>query len=96
MHVLHHVIKKQHKSLIDKLIYVAAILQPLMTLPQIIQIYSSHNVVGISLATWSGYAILGLLFLAYGIKHRLVPIIVTQVLWFTLQTGVVIGILRYG
>lgn len=82
-------------GVIDKVVYVAAILQPLMTIPQVVQIYTTHNVSGISLWTWLAYAILGLAFLAYGIKYHLWPIALTQVLWFILQMSVVVGILLY-
>ncbi len=89
------ILKFHRKSWVDKAVYVAAILQPLMTIPQVIQIYSTHNVAGVSLVTWLAYAILGLAFLAYGIKYRLWPIAITQILWFVLQMSVVVGVFLY-
>lgn len=87
-----HKTQKQSGTLY-RLTLVAAVVQPLMTVPQVMQLYTTHDASGLSLATWLGYAVIGLVFLAYGIKYRLVPIATTQILWFVLQMSVVIGIL---
>jgi uncharacterized protein with PQ loop repeat len=82
-------------SVIDMLVNIAAVIHPLTALPQVYDIYSSHNVAGISLWTWLGFMLIGFVFLAYGISHRLKPIILTQVLWFIIDLAVIIGILLY-
>lgn len=79
-------------SVLYKMTLVAAVLQPLMTLPQAVQLYTSQDAQGLSLFTWLGYTMFGLIFLAYSIQFRLKPIIVQQSLWFVLQSSVVIGI----
>lgn len=83
------------KSFLYRLTLVAAIVQPLTTIPQVYKVYSTHNVAGLSLFTWLGYALVGLVFLAYGIKYKLKPIYLTQIIWFSLQMSIVIGILIY-
>lgn len=75
---------------------VAGILQPLITLPQIIHIYSSQSAADVSLLTWIGYLIFGIIFLIYGIVFRLKPIWVGQIIWVTMQLITVIGIIIYG
>lgn len=82
--------------LTERLALVAGVLQPLMTLPQVLVIFMHHRAADVSLVTWLGYLLLGLPFLAYGITHRLRPIIVTQALYIVLQATVVIGVLLYG
>lgn len=74
---------------------VAAVIHPLTALPQIYKIYSTQNASGVSLWTWVGFMLLGLIFLAYGIVHKIKPFIVTQVLWFIVDFAVVIGVLLY-
>lgn len=74
---------------------VAAVLHPLTAIPQVYSIYSTHDVSGISLLTWLGFMLLGLVFLAYGILHKIKPFIVTQVLWFIVDFLIVIGVLLY-
>ncbi len=88
--------KTNYKKLTEKLAVVAAVLQPLMTLPQVWQIYTTKDATGVSLITWLGFAFFGLVFLAYGIANNLRPIWLAQTLWFVLQMSVVIGILLYG
>jgi uncharacterized protein with PQ loop repeat len=75
---------------------VAGILQPLITLPQIIQIYSSQSATDVSLLTWTGYLIFGIIFLIYGIVYRLKPIWIGQIIWVTMQLITVTGIIIYG
>lgn len=83
------------KTDIYKLTLVAAFVQPLMTVPQVVQLYKTQNSSGLSLLTWLGYAVVGLVFLAYGIAYKLKPIAITQVLWFSLQMSIVVGILLF-
>ena len=94
-HLYKHLSIKKRKTVIDKLMSVAAVVHPLTAVPQVISIYTSHNVSGISLVTWLGFMILGLIFLAYGVLHHIRPFIVTQVLWFIVDFLVVIGVLIY-
>ena len=88
-------IPAQHKREIENFALVAGILQPFITLPQIITIFSSQSAKDVSLLTWVGYLIFGIIFLVYGIVFNLKPIWVGQIIWVTMQTIIVIGILLY-
>jgi uncharacterized protein with PQ loop repeat len=90
-----HLRRKKQLAAVDHLMSVAAVLHPLSALPQIIKIYSSQDVIGISLWTWLGFMLLGLIFLTYGIAHKIKPFILTQLLWFIVDFLVVIGVLIY-
>jgi uncharacterized protein with PQ loop repeat len=94
-HLYRHMTKKQRRTMVDHLMSVAAIAHPLTALPQVYSIYTTRNVSGISLVTWLGFMLLGLVFWAYSIIHRIKPFIVTQTLWFIVDLLVVIGILLY-
>lgn len=85
-----------HKRRIEKFALVAGIVQPLITLPQIVGIYSSRSAVDVSLLTWVGYLLFGITFLIYGIAFKLKPIWIGQIIWVSMQTIVVVGILLYG
>lgn len=87
---------KQRTLIVDKLMLIAAVAHPLSGLPQIIQIYTTQNVQGVSVATWLGFMVLGIVYLYYGILHKLKPIIITQVLWFIVDLAIVLGVLLYG
>ncbi len=87
---------KRSRAIIDKLMVVAAVLHPLMTLPQVIKIYSTQSAKDLSLLTWVMYFMLGLIFLLYALAHKIKPLIVTQVLWGLMDGAIFIGILLYG
>jgi VIT1/CCC1 family predicted Fe2+/Mn2+ transporter len=38
---------------------------------------------------------LGIVFLAYGLLHKIKPMIVTQVLWFVLDAAILTGVVLY-
>lgn len=80
---------------IDSLMSIAAVIHPLTAVPQVYAIYTTHNVSGVSLWTWLGFMTLGLIFLAYGILHKIKPFIITQVLWFIVDFLVVIGVFLF-
>jgi len=84
------------KDLMDKLIYVAAILGPLLTIPQIMKIWVDKNAGGVSMITWVAYLIGGIFWLIYGIMHKEKPIIIANILWILMEILVIIGIWIYG
>lgn len=88
--------KRDYKKITERIALIAGVFQPLMTIPQVWKVYTTHSVAGLSIITWVGYCVLGLAFLAYGLAHHLKPVWITQILWFTLQMSVVVGILIYG
>lgn len=94
-HLYKHLSKKHQKTIIDKSMSIAAVIHPLSAVPQVYSIYSTQDVSGISLLTWLGFMLLGLIFLSYGILHKIRPLIVTQVLWFIVDFLVVIGVIIY-
>ena len=95
LYLYKHLAHKKEVKTIDHLMSVAAIIHPMTAIPQVYQIYSTQDVSGVSLWTWLGFMTLGLIFLAYGLVHKIKPFIVTQVLWFIVDFLVVIGILLY-
>jgi uncharacterized protein with PQ loop repeat len=89
------IINKLNKSQVERIALVAGIVQPLITIPQIITIYGNKSAEDVSLYTWLGYLVFGIIFLVYGIVFNLKPIWVGQIIWVTMQVITVIGILLY-
>jgi len=89
------VVESKNKKRIELFALIAGIVQPLITLPQIIIIYGSHSATDVSLLTWLGYLTFGVVFLVYGLVFKLRPIWVGQIIWVTMQAITVIGILLY-
>jgi uncharacterized protein with PQ loop repeat len=98
MHYPHYkyIPQKQEATAIDRLMSIAAVVHPLTATPQVYSIYTTRDVSGVSLWTWVGFIVLGMIFLAYGILHKIKPFIITQVLWFAIDLAIVIGVLLYG
>lgn len=77
---------------IDSLALLVGIVQPLATVTQIYLIYSTQNITGVSLFMWTSYNISSAILLVYGLKHKLTPIIVTQILWLIVQTPMMVAV----
>jgi uncharacterized protein with PQ loop repeat len=82
-------------KIVDRAMAVAAVVHPLSAVPQISQIYSTHDVSGVSLLTWIFFVLVGGVFLAYAVVHHIRPLILTQVLWSVNDLLIVGGVLLY-
>lgn len=87
---------KKKKETLDYFVYFASILGPIMTVPQAWTIWSSQSATNVSLITWLTYAVLSLIWLAYGIFHKEKPLIILNILLVTVNIIIVAGILVYG
>lgn len=81
--------------ILDVTVYVAGIVGPLATIPQIVQIYSTHSASGVSFATWVMYTLFDAPWIAYAIAHKERPLLVCYVLWLFFNTAVAVGALLY-
>lgn len=79
----------------DGLIYFVGIIVPLMTVPQVTNVWIGKNVQGISIIAWITYAAASLFWAIYGVMHKEKPIILTSSLLFVLDLAVVIGVFIY-
>ena len=70
-----------------------ATVEPIATIPQIIEVWKNNNTEGVSLLTWSFYTATSFIWLAYGILKKDKPLILSGILWVLSQSLVVIGIL---
>ncbi|HED05911.1 MAG TPA: hypothetical protein ENI61_04420 [Ignavibacteria bacterium] len=88
--------KNKGIKFLDKFLLIIAVIGPLVTLPQIIKIFTLKDATGISVISWSLFAILDIPWIVYGFVHKEKPIIISSILWFILNIIVVFGALRYG
>lgn len=86
----------RQKRIADKMVYLASILTPVMTLPQVYNVWINGNVKGISVIAWGFYAIASAIWLWYGILHKEKPLIVLNAFMFVLNSLVAIGAIIYG
>ncbi|AUI86183.1 hypothetical protein BS333_07155 [Vibrio azureus] len=71
------------------------LVSPIATLPQLYKLYitHSHHAHGLSLTTWSMYALISLLWFIYGLYHRNPTIWVGNLLGFLAYLAMVVGII---
>lgn len=91
-----HLTRKQEIAALDRIMMVAAFVHPLTASPQVYQIYATQDAEGVSLMTWLGFMVLGMVFLTYALVHKIKPMIVTQILWYVVDTLIVVGVVLYG
>jgi len=97
-HIMHAPQSKKGKRSyrkIDALALVVGILQPLMTLPQIIVVFQAKDASQLSLLTWVAYDIASVVLLIYGIVHKLKPIVVAQIFWLIVQSVLILAIFLF-
>ncbi len=88
--------KSKFKNFIDRVIYPVALLGPIVTVPQFLDVWTSKDASGLSLLTWSSWVVISVFWLIYGMLHKESPIIFANILWILVQGGTVLGILLYG
>lgn len=91
------VVKKAVKQkFVDRLIYLAAIVEPLFSLPQAYQIYHDKAAANVSILSWFGFEVMTLIWLWYGIVHKEKMILIYQGLFFVIDGSVLAGAMYYG
>ncbi len=80
---------------VDRLVLVVAVLYPLSTIPQILDIWVGRNVQGVSLLTWLLFLVLQSILLAYGIVHKDRKLTLMWALWVLMYVLVVAGLVVY-
>ncbi len=87
---------KPKKHPIDLAADLVGYISPALGLPQAVQIYATHDATGLSLFSWASFAAVSAVFLVYGIRHKIKPLIVANGLWMAIYAAVIPGILIYG
>ncbi len=100
--MLHHVqletkTKKKKKKaqgdiILDRIVMIVSILYPLSAVPQLIEIMHG-NAAGVSVLSWLSFFACAGLFLVYGLRHRVMPMIVSNSLWVVVDGLVVASLL---
>ena len=81
---------------LGRLLRVFSVLTMLMTVPQVVTVWSRPGAGGVSLATWLFYLLSAILWLVYGVRRRDKTIYLACIGWILLDAAIVIGVLRHG
>ena len=81
---------------VKRLLGSLSIFTMLMTIPQVLTIWLSHQAAGVSLLSWSAYLVSAVVWLWYGLQKRDPNIYWPCIGWIVLDAGVILGVLVYG
>ena len=84
------------KKLIGYAMYVVAFAMPLSHVPGVLNLYQTKVTTGLALDTWIIYFIAGLVPFAYAISNKIKPMIISNILWVTIDALMLYGILKFG
>lgn len=79
----------------DRVMVFIAIVGPAATIPQVLDVFSSQDVSGLSLTTWSLWLVLSGFWAAYGFVHKEMPIFISNLAYIVLQGIIVVAIVSY-
>lgn len=82
-------------SSLDSLVFAVALFGVVMTVPQVTEIWLSHDASGVSLLSWGAYALGAGFWMAYGIVHKERVILAIYALYALLDVLVILGVLAY-
>jgi MtN3 and saliva related transmembrane protein len=80
---------------LDRIVLSLAFIAPFFEIPQLLEIYTKKAAENVSLITWGFFAVMAVPWFIYGLVHKEKPIIVLYLLWFLIDSTIVIGILMY-
>jgi uncharacterized protein with PQ loop repeat len=86
--------KKQKREILE-IAYFVAVVQPIMVLPQAVQIFAHHSARDVSLLTWAMLLIFNTSNFIYALVFNIKPIIINNAIWMLVDAAVVIGVLLY-
>jgi len=81
------------KNAMDRLIYFIGIIGPLMTVPQIMNVWVYRSSEGVSVLTWNAFTVIAFFWVVYGVLHKEKPIIMTNILWMIFNSLIVAGVM---
>ena len=87
---------KKWKKFLDKIIYAAGIASPVFVIPQATKIWINQDATGVSAISWTGFTLLAVIWLLYGIAHKEKPLIVMYIGLVIIQSFVALGAFIYG
>ena len=85
----------KEKKFLDKFSYPVSVIFPLLTIPQIIEIFTRQSVEGLSVFTWVFYAVMTFIILLWAIADNIKQMIISQSLWLLMYAAVIVGIAIY-
>lgn len=79
-------------KVLTRLVFVVSVVYPMSAIPQLIKIIEG-DARGVSVISWLSFCLCAALFLVYGLRHKVMPMIVSNILWVLIDGLVVVSLL---
>lgn len=80
---------------LDRIVLVVSVVYPFSALPQVFAVFGGRTE-GVSILSWIFFLICSSLFLVYGIRRQVMPMIVSNSIWVVMNALVITGIILNG
>lgn len=80
---------------LDRIVLFVSVLYPLSAVPQIIAVFSGRTE-GVAVLSWMVFLACSTLFLVYGLRRHVPPMIAANSIWIIMDALVIIGIFTNG
>jgi hypothetical protein len=87
---------KQMRPHVEKAVFGFGMLNPVLAVPQILTIWQTGKVAGLSSVTVSSGLLMAALMTLYGLLERSRALWVPSAIWVTIHTSILAGILKFG
>ena len=84
------------ETMLRRLLGGMSVFTMLMTIPQVVTIWGSHQAAGVSLLSWSAYLLSAFLWFWFGLQKHDRNIYLPCIGWIVLDCAVIVGVLVYG
>ena len=89
------VAKAKRRDFLDYIVYIFTFVTPLFELPQAIEIFANKSAQDVSVWTWGFFCIDNLVWIAYGIKYKIKPVLISSILFEIIEVATLVGVLMY-
>ncbi|HJP81479.1 MAG TPA: PQ-loop domain-containing transporter [Candidatus Saccharimonadales bacterium] len=90
-----HLPEKGKYDVMDILVYFFTFATPLFEVPQLIEIYANHSAEDVSIWTWAFFCVDNIVWIVYAARRRLIPVLITSVLYELFEISILVGIILY-
>lgn len=90
---MHKIVKKHKNKTLDRLATLVAIAMPILTIPQLYKVVFLKETAGVSLLSWSAYAVISVVFVIFGVVHKEKLLMVAYIPMSMIELGIVIGLI---
>lgn len=85
----------RNNTTFEKFVLLIAIIEPLSTIPQIFDVFTSRDAQSLSLLSWILFTCASIVWFIYGIRLKNTPLIASSILWISTELILMVGIVLY-